>query len=113
MVKKSANYGILYNKVAIVTGGASGIGEGICLEFASHGATIAIADINYQGAAMVIKKIQESGGKGIALKVDVCNYKKIRETVSKVLEDFGTIDILVNCAGWNRLKPVYEYSIEE
>jgi 3-hydroxybutyrate dehydrogenase len=61
----------LKDKVAIVTGGASGIGEEICLQFAREGARIAIADIDSAASAKVISKIEHEGGRAIALNVDI------------------------------------------
>ena len=100
----------LENKVAIVTGGASGIGEAICLEFALQGAMICIADINLEKAKTVIRKIEEFGGEVLASEVDISDYKSVIRTVTKTLERFGSIDILVNCAGWHQFLPVEEYS---
>jgi len=91
--------GQLENKVAIVTGGASGIGEGICHEFAAEGAIIAIADININSGQRVAEKIQQQGAKAIAVEVDVANYQQVREVVASILQQLGTIDILINCAG--------------
>ena len=105
--------GLLNNKVAIVTGGASGIGEGICLEFASQGALVAVADINGRRAESLVKRMEELGTRAVALAVDVCDPEQISKAVTKTTEKLGTIDILVNCAGWNNLKPAYEYTIEE
>ena len=62
---------LLEGKVAIVTGGASGIGRVICLEFAREGAAVAIADINGNGAEEVSQEIEQAGGKAIPMPVDV------------------------------------------
>ena len=113
MDEKLPNNDRLHDKVALVTGGASGIGEGICLEFASHGAAIAIVDINGEKAERVLRKIEGIGGKAILLEVDVRDHKKIKQSVKKALEHFGTIDILVNCAGVNQFKLAPEFAVEE
>ena len=110
---KVPGQGLLNNKVAIVTGGASGIGEGICLEFASQGALVAVADIDGGKAASVAKRIEALGGRTVALEVDVRDHKQISKAAAKTIEALGTIDILVNCAGWNSLKPAYEVTVEE
>ena len=107
------NKGLLNNKVAIVTGGASGIGESICLEFAAQGAIVAVADIDGKRAESLAKKIEELGTRAIALEVDVCDHNQVSKAATKTIENLGTIDILVNCAGWNNMKPVYEYTVEE
>jgi NAD(P)-dependent dehydrogenase (short-subunit alcohol dehydrogenase family) len=93
---------VLENKVAIVTGGASGIGEEICLRFAEQGARVAIADVNSEGANQVIKKIEASGGTALHLHVDIRDHQKVHESVANVLSVFGTVDVLVNCAGFNQ-----------
>lgn len=89
----------LQGKVAIVTGGASGIGEGIALELARQGANVAIADINLNGANKVAGKIKTLGVKSIAVKTDVTNFKDVQLMVRKVQDALGDIDILVNDAG--------------
>jgi NAD(P)-dependent dehydrogenase (short-subunit alcohol dehydrogenase family) len=105
--------GRLKNKVAIVTGGGSGIGEAICIEFAAHGAAIAVADIDQKKAEAVAEKIRKSGGQASPFEVNVSDAKLVALTVSRILEAFGTVDILANCAGINQFKPVYEFSTEE
>ncbi len=113
MEKSLSNRKRLPNRVAIITGGASGIGEGICLEFASQGAAIAIADNNAEGANSVVEKIEELGQRAVALKVDVRDHRQVKEAVAKALKSFDTIDILVNCAGVNQFRLAWEYEVEE
>ena len=103
----------LTDKVAIVTGGASGIGEGICKEFAQQGAKVVIADVNTDGAENVSAGINQGGGAATVVEMDVTNPKSVADAVQRVLDQFGTIDILINCAGWNKLKPVQDYSLDE
>lgn len=103
----------LQGKVAIVTGGASGIGEGICIELASYGAAIVIADLDQLRAEAVAKRICELGGEAVALTVDVRKQQSVTEAVAWTLGRFSTVDILVNCAGWNTFKPVHEVNAEE
>jgi NAD(P)-dependent dehydrogenase (short-subunit alcohol dehydrogenase family) len=90
---------LLENKIAIVTGGAKGIGRGIALKFAEEGCTIAIADIDSAEANKTLKIIPDSGKKGLALQCDVTDSKQVKNTVERVMEKFGKIDILVNNAG--------------
>ncbi len=87
------------DKVAIVTGGGSGIGQGICLRLAQEGAQIAVFDVNLDGARDTVKQITKAGGKAAAFKVDVANAEGVNDSVKKVLPKFGKIDILVNNAG--------------
>ena len=105
--------GKLENKVAIVTGGASGIGAGICQEFAQQGAQIAIADINQAGAEQVCDEISQGGGNALAVETNVTDPASVGAAVGQVLNRYQTIDILINCVGWNQLKPVEEYTTED
>jgi 3-oxoacyl-[acyl-carrier protein] reductase len=93
---------LLTNKVAIVTGGAQGIGEAIALTLAGEGASIAVVDINLEKAQEVAAKIKQSGVESESYKVDVSNLKDVEETVNKISEKFKRIDILVNNAGITR-----------
>jgi len=93
----------LRERVAIITGGGNGIGAATCRLFAKEGAKIVVADADDLAASKITKEIQEYGGQAIALKVDVTNKKEIRGTVQEVLEQWATIDILVNCAGMGTL----------
>lgn len=103
----------LQNKIAIVTGGASGIGKAVVLEFASQGAAVAIADINPDNANAVATEIETAGGTAAAYEVDVSNPASIKSAVDGVVEQFGTIDILVNCAGINKFGRFWEFTTEE
>ena len=103
----------LEDKVAIVTGGASGIGEGICHEFAVQGARVVIADKNEEGGKSVAQEIGKRGGAATVVKVDVTDPESVARAVESIVERLGTIDILVNNAGWNLLKPAPEYTLED
>ena len=89
----------LKDRVAIVTGTASGIGKGIALRFAAEGAAVAGFDIKIEKAEETAAAIKDSGGTAMALEADVTKYAVITKAVDKVLAEFGHIDILVNCAG--------------
>ena len=89
----------LKEKVAIVTGGAQGIGRGICLRLAEEGARTAIFDVNLDEARKTAQEIDPSGGKVIALKVDVTRSVELEDAVKQVISEFGKVDILVNNAG--------------
>jgi NAD(P)-dependent dehydrogenase (short-subunit alcohol dehydrogenase family) len=91
---------ILENKVGIVTGGASGMGEDICQTFAQEGCSVVVADLNLKGAQSVADRITTKGGKAIAVKCDITKQDQIDEMVKKTISEFGgRIDILINCAG--------------
>ena len=84
----------LDGKVAIVTGGARGIGRAICTAMADAGATVVVADLNASDAAQTAKDI-----KGMALSMDVTDFDAIARSVDQVEAELGGIDILVNNAG--------------
>ncbi|MBB5704494.1 NAD(P)-dependent dehydrogenase (short-subunit alcohol dehydrogenase family) [Ochrobactrum daejeonense] len=90
--------GRVYEKVAIVTGGARGIGKATAIRLAEEGASIAIFDILDEGQD-VINQIKETGSKAVFIKVDLTNEAAVKQAVETVVETFGTIDVLVNNAG--------------
>jgi len=86
-------------RVAVVTGGAQGIGEGICFRLAEEGAKVAIFDLKLAEAKKTAKEIEKAGGAALALKVDVSKSSEVDSAVKQALSKFGKIDILVNNAG--------------
>jgi len=92
-------------KVAIVTGAASGIGRAAARRLAEEGAAVVIADLNAQGAADVATAISEGGGQALAQEVDVTDAPAIKRMTEHAHEKFGTVDILVSNAGWDRAGP--------
>lgn len=98
----------LKDQVAIVTGGASGIGRGICLALVREGAAVAVADLNGAGAMAVAQEIEGSGGRALGVQTDVTSNRSVREMVHTVLGHSGRIDILVSNAGWDKFEPFLE-----
>ena len=92
----------LHDRVAIITGGAQGIGRAIGLLLAKNGAQIVIADINDKQAEETAQEIALLGRKSLALKVDVSNFSEAENLGKTVFDAFGRIDILVNNAGITR-----------
>ena len=90
---------LLADRVAIITGGAKGIGRGIALKFAEEGCSVAIADISSKGANDTLAEVTKRGGEGLAIKCDATNRRQVGATVDRVISKFGRIDILVNNAG--------------
>jgi len=103
----------LTGKVALVTGGAQGIGKAIALLLARNGADLAVSDINLEKAQETAKEIQTIGRKASTLKVDVANLEDVERMVQSVLEQLHRIDILVNNAGIARDKLILRMTEED
>jgi NAD(P)-dependent dehydrogenase (short-subunit alcohol dehydrogenase family) len=99
-------HGRLAGKVALVTGGANGIGRAIALRFAREGAAVALVDLDAPGAKQVAAEIGEAGGKALALRGDVARAADAKRTVAAAFERFGALHVLVNDAGVNVMKTV-------
>jgi len=94
---------LLEGKVALITGGARGIGRAIALAYASEGAHVAFSDLKYDEIAEALEKeIENFGVKGKGYASDASSFESSEELVNKVAEEFGRIDILVNNAGITR-----------
>jgi len=89
----------LKDKVALITGGARGIGQAIAMTFAREGADIVVADVNLQIAQKTASDIENLGRKALALEMDVTNYDLVEAGINKILDKMGKVDILVNNAG--------------
>ncbi len=89
----------LRNKVAIVTGAASGIGKEIALVYAKEGAKVAIADLNLDSANRVVDEIKSEGGQAMAVAMNVTDEQQVNEGVDAVAKQFGSVDVLVSNAG--------------
>ena len=103
----------LRGKTAIVTGGAQGIGRGICLRLAQEGIKTVVADINADGGQRVVQEIRDLGGEGKFVRCNVTALSEVTNLVKTALEGFGTIDILANCAGIALVKPFRELTEAE
>ena len=89
----------LSNKVAVITGGGSGFGEGIATYLAEHGASVVVADLNVAGAQRVANAIAGNGGNALAVQTDVSQNSSMGELVETVHGAFGRLDIFINNAG--------------
>ena len=98
----------LSDKVAIVTGAATGLGQAIAVSLAKSGADLAISDKPTVGLDETAKKIQQTGRKCFCFDMDVRDISQIQSGVSAVNKEFGRIDILINNAGINRPTPGLE-----
>lgn len=101
-------------KVAIVTGGASGIGKASCQKLATEGAKVAVTDIDEEKGQEVVNEIEKSGGIAAYWNLDTTNEDLIKEVFEEIEEEFGPVDILVNNAGIAGVdKPTHEVTKEE
>jgi len=98
----------LKDRVAIVTGGASGIGRATCLALAAEGATVAVADLDEARAQGVAGEIEKAGPPALAVRTDVTIGDSVRAMVKAVIARFGRVDVLVNNAGWDKMEPFLE-----
>lgn len=91
----------LDGKVAVVTGGAGGMGSAICRDLSALGATVAVVDINEDGAREVAAELKQGG----AFTVDLSDAASVDALIAQVLADLGRVDVLVNNAGWDKVGP--------
>jgi 2-hydroxycyclohexanecarboxyl-CoA dehydrogenase len=91
----------LDQRVALVTGGAGGIGRATAARLASQGAKVAVADLDLAGAQQVANGL----GQALPVEVDVTDVGSVREMVRRTEADLGPVDVLVNNAGWDRILP--------
>lgn len=91
--------GRFYSRVALVTGGASGIGEATASAFAREGANVIIGDISAEGGEKVVRMIREAGGKAIFVKTDVTKAVEVEALIYKAVETYGGLDCAFNNAG--------------
>ncbi|THD61268.1 3-hydroxybutyrate dehydrogenase [Phenylobacterium sp.] len=103
----------LSNKVAIVTGAASGIGKEIAREFLAQGARIAIADLNAEQAAAAAKELDPSGEKAFSVGMNVTDEAQVEAGVDAIAGHFGQIDILVSNAGIQIVAPLETFKFSD
>jgi len=89
------------SRVAFVTGGAQGIGQGICQTLGDKGFRVAIADLNAEAAQQTANSITDAGGTAIAVRADVTDTASVQAAVKTVAGELGPIEIVVNNAGWD------------
>ncbi len=103
----------LQDKVAFITGSASGIGKEIALVYAREGAKIVIADLNKAAADATAAELAAAGGQAIGVGVDVTSEEQVEAAVAAAVAAFGGIDILVSNAGIQIVHPVEEFSFAD
>ncbi len=103
----------LKDKVAIITGAASGIGKATAKLFAEHGAKVVVADIDKDGGSQIVTQIQNGGNEAIFVETDVTLKVDTEKMVAQTVETYGKLDILFNNAGIAMRLPVAELSEED
>jgi 2-hydroxycyclohexanecarboxyl-CoA dehydrogenase len=103
----------LKDRVAIITGGAMGIGKAIAEAMTEEGAKIVIADVSDEAGKMTVESINKSGGHASYIRVDVTDFSQIKSAVSEVLNQHNRIDILVNNAGIGIMEPFIDGKEED
>jgi 2-hydroxycyclohexanecarboxyl-CoA dehydrogenase len=94
----------LQDRVALITGGAGGIGRATAARLSSEGARVAVADLDLPGAQGLADEL----ARGLAVQVDVTDVASVRDMVHRTEAELGPIDVLVNNAGWDRILPFVE-----
>jgi NAD(P)-dependent dehydrogenase (short-subunit alcohol dehydrogenase family) len=97
--------GLLEGHIAAVTGGGSGIGQGICQAYAREGARVIVLDANPEGARETVELVASAGGKASAVKLDVTDREACKAAAAEIAKG-GNVSILVNNAGINRRNPI-------
>ncbi len=103
----------LKDKVAVITGAASGIGQGTAFRFAEEGAKLVLGDVSEAALEQTVKQIKEQGGEAVAVVCDVANTQDIEKIMSAATERYGSLDILVNNVGIGKQESLLELSESE
>lgn len=99
-------------RVAVITGGASGIGKETSLKFAQKGDRVVIADFNELAGNETVELINSQGGEAIFVKTDVSKHEEVEALIEKTVEEFGRIDVMFNNAGIGSPTPVMDMNLE-
>ncbi len=103
----------LKDKVAIITGAASGIGKEIAIEFAREGAKVCIADLALDAATATANEINTSGGTAMAVAMNVTDEAQVDKGVADTVAKFGGVDILISNAGIQIISPIVDFKFED
>ena len=99
-------------RVAVVTGGASGMGRSICEQFGAHGHRVAVLDIDGTAADAVADDLRSRGAEALACRVDVADRKSVDDAIGTVRRELGPVEILVTSAGIAMFEPFLEITLE-
>jgi NAD(P)-dependent dehydrogenase (short-subunit alcohol dehydrogenase family) len=104
---------LLDNKIVLVTGGGSGIGEAAALLYAANGATVVVCDIDQHKGRAVAQRILSDGGKAVFIGADVSKPKECAKLIDKIVETYGILDVAFNNAGiGGEMNPIADMSLE-
>jgi 3-hydroxybutyrate dehydrogenase len=103
----------LKDKVAIITGSASGIGKEIALEFSKEGAKVVIADLSLAAAQATADEINAGGGQAMAVEMNVTDEAAVDAGTAKVVEKFGGVDVLISNAGIQIINPIVDFKYDD
>ena len=103
----------LQDRIAIVTGAAGGIGEGVAMAYAAEGATVLACDLNEDGAAETAEAINKAGGMASSCHIDITDAEIAQSVIAKFAADHGKLDIIANVAGTGQRHSFLEAKIEE
>lgn len=98
----------LQDKVAIITGGAGGIGMGMATAFVKEGATVVIVDLNQEAGAQTVKQLQAHQPESMFIQADLTDHGKLGNIIKQVVDKFGKLDILVNNAHASKMASIEE-----
>jgi len=102
----------LKGKVAMVTGGAGGLGREMCISLGAEGAVVVVAESDEKGGRKVAADITEQGGDAACLRLDVTDSAAVASVVDEAVRRYGTVDVLVNAAGITDRRPALEFPEE-
>ena len=105
--------GRLEGKVALITGGGSGIGEATVKRFVKEGAKVTVLDVVEDAGNRVVDEIKKAGGEALFVKADICDIAQVEDAVKRTLDKFGKLDVLVNNAGINRDSLLKKMTMEQ
>lgn len=105
--------GLLDQKVAVVTGGAQGIGRALAKTFVREGAAVVIGDVNLEAAQSAVDELVKSGARAMALSCDVTSEAEVESMIERCVAEFATLDVMVNNAGVTRDATMRRMSLED
>lgn len=103
----------LKNKVAVITGGSSGLGEAMGILFSKEGAKIVIADVDEDKGKQVENKVKNNGGEARFVHLDVTQEASWQKAINETIDTFGQLDIMVNSAGLGGSKNIEQVTFDE